>query len=200
MEKKKFALSKQQCLGVLETARSYSFLHELMIETQLLTGLRVGELVNLRIEDINLNDNTIQIKEHLKSENVDEWKPKTEFSPRVIPINSTLSMKLSNHLKKNDQTNGYFFTSRKGCAFAIESVISFINKYARETKSLKKNIGSHALRRTFASFMLSDGHSIWEVSRLLGHSSIKFTIVYLFGMNNNDNYNEIRESQMKMIT
>jgi integrase len=75
---------------------------------------------------------------------------------------------------------GYVFLSKKTkTKFHKCNVIAFINKYAKKSPSIARNIGSHALRRTYASFMINNGVTIGDLSQLLGHSSIRTTMIYL---------------------
>lgn len=200
IKKLKFALSMKQRDGLLEIARSHSFLHELMIETQLLTGIRVSELTNLLVDDVNLGAKEIYVRPHKGEGKVYSFTTKTPAGQRTVPIPDQLVSKMSGYIKAEKRKLGYFFISRKNCAFARESVIGFINKYARETKNLKKNIGSHAMRRTFATFMVTAGHSIMEVSKLLGHASYLITLRYLYDIEDAGLHDKIRETQTKMIT
>jgi len=200
IKKSKFAMSMKQRDGLLETARCHSFTHELMIETQLLTGIRVSELTNLLVDDVNLGAKEIYIRPHKGEGKIDPFTTKTVAGQRTVPIPDQLVSKLSGYIKAEKRKLGYFFISRKKGAFARESVIGFINKYARETKNLKKNIGSHAMRRTFATFMVTAGHSIMEVSKLLGHASYIITLRYLYEIEDAELHDKVRETQAKMIT
>lgn len=200
IKKSRFALSLKQRDELLETARSHSPLHELMIETQLLTGLRVSEMANLLVDDVNLGAKEIYVRPHKGEGKVNPFTTKTQAGQRTVPVPDKLVSKLSGYIRAEKRKLGYFFISRKKSAFARESIIGFINKYARETKSLKKNIGSHAMRRTFATFMVTGGHSIMEVSKLLGHASYLITLRYLYEIEDAEKFDKIRETQAKMIT
>ena len=198
IKKFRFALSKKQRMDLLTVAGSHSRLHELMINTQLLTGTRVGELVNLPIDDIHFNEKLLIINAHKADKRITRWKPKTEAGKRLIPIEDSLLKDLSGYIKGEKRKLGYFFVSQKGSAFKKQSVIAFINKYARETKSIGHDIGSHALRRTYASYLLDENTPIGKISKLLGHASIEITMKYLFQIDVLDGYEEIRKKLSKM--
>jgi len=199
IKKFRFALSKKQREDLLQTAAGYSRVHELMIETQMTTGIRVGELVNLRIEDVHLNERILIINAHKEDKRVKRWKPKTDAGSRIIPIRDSLVPKLRGYINEEKRKIGYFFISQKDSAFRTQSVIAFVNKYARESKSIGHVIGSHALRRTFASYLLDNNTPIGKISKLLGHASIEITMRYLFQIDSLDGYDEIRKSLEGMV-
>lgn len=194
----KFALSKRQREELLSVAGSNSGLHKLMINTQLLTGIRVGELVNLPIDNVRFNEKIMLVNAHEQDDRVTRWKPKTEAGSRIIPLENSLVSDLRGYIRSEKRKMGYFFISQKGSAFRRQSVIAFINKYAREAKSIGHDIGSHALRRTFASYLLDMNTPIGKISKLLGHASIEITMKYLFQIDALDGYDEIRKSLSKM--
>lgn len=180
IKKFRFALSFKQIKELLETASSYSRTHELIIDMQWSTGLRVGELVHLRFQDLNLTSNTITINTHIEDEYTDTWYPKTSSGRRIITMPETLVRKLKGYSKDEKRKRGYFFISHKGSLFREESVIGFINKYACSTSSIGHNIGSHTLRRTYASYLAHLNKPIGEISYALGHKSIEITMKYLY--------------------
>jgi len=198
IKKFRFALSKRQREELLSVAGSHSRLHYLMIKTQLETGLRVGELVNLRIDDVRLNEKIVVVNAHEKDTRVARWNPKTMAGSRIIPVNPDLHSDLSGYIKGEKRKLGYFFVSQKGSGFKKESVIGFINKYAREARSINHLIGSHAMRRTFASYLLDQNEPIGRISKLLGHASIEITMRYLFQIDALDGYDEIGKKLGKM--
>lgn len=198
IKKFRFALSKKQREELLSVAGSHSRLHYLMIKTQLETGLRVGELVNLRIDDVRLNEKIVVVNAHKEDARVARWNPKTAAGSRIIMINDSLYSDLSGYIKGEKRKLGYFFISQKGSAFKKQSVIGFINKYAMESKSIGHLIGSHAMRRTFASYLLDQNEPIGKISRLLGHASIEITMRYLFQIDALDGYDEIGKKLSKM--
>jgi len=198
IKKFKFALSKKQREELLSVAASHSRLHQLMIETQFLTGIRVGELVNLPIDNVHLNEKILIVNAHEEDKRIARWKPKTDAGSRIIPMENDLVRDLSGYIKGEKRKLGYFFISQKGSAFRKQSVITFINKYAKECKSIGHDIGSHALRRTFASYLLNENVPVGKISKLLGHASIEITMKYLFQIDALDGYDEIRKSLSKM--
>ena len=196
----KFALSRIMREELLSFAESTNYKHYLMIRTQLETGLRVNELINLLISDINFIENYITIQSKYATITNQSFKTKTKASNRIIPITNELKKEILHYLNK--QKVGYVFLSNKGDKrYDKRSVIQFINDYAKKCESIKHNIGSHALRRTYASYLINDKknvHAVEEISKLLGHSSIKTTMQYLFEITNIENFEKTRKSISKM--
>lgn len=194
----KFALSKKQREELLEKAESKNDLHYKMIFTMLRTGLRVSELVNLRIEDVNLNGKYIKVEKYDATKHVKAYEPKTESAQRMIPIEKELVTKLRNYKNTRKRKEGYFFVSQRKNGFHPKSVINFINGYARKCKTIGHCIGSHSLRRTFASYLINDGIPVGTISKFLGHASIKITMIYLYDIVSEEEMDMVRKSISKM--
>ncbi|UYP48128.1 Tyrosine recombinase XerC [Candidatus Lokiarchaeum ossiferum] len=184
IKKIKFAMNEAQREELLKIAYERNFKHGLMIKTQLELGLRVNELVNMGIEQINFNQRLIIINSREGSKYLKAFKTKTKSSNRIIPLGYKLAKELKAYI--GNRKTGYVFVSNKGGGFIKNSVIDFINKYSNLCVSLpvnqkgNKNIGSHILRRTFASYIINNGITIDKLSKVLGHASIRTTMLYLF--------------------
>jgi len=126
-----------------------------VILSAITTGMRLGELLSLKWNDINLNDGYITVRD---SKN---------YEGRTIPINTTL-LKVLSDLKKYSE-NGYVFRYRK----SIERTW---------TKALKisgiAHCRFHDLRHTFASRLVMAGTDLVTVKQLLGHKRIETTMRY----------------------
>lgn len=152
--KLKFALLEVQMNELIKVAKKTNIKHARMIETQLNCGLRVSELIHLSINQVNLEGKFLKIEKREKNRYVDAFKPKTKNSTRILPLSDKTIDILREQIDK--KRNGYIFPSNKGGHFNKSSVIRFINKYARENRTIGFNIGSHSLRRTFASYLITD--------------------------------------------
>jgi len=196
----RFALSKRQRDDLLRTAASHSQRHRFIIETQLRTGMRIGELANLRIQDVNQGERTIYIQDHPQDEYCDPWHPKTAAGIRIIPLDDDLSAGMRGFLRDEKRSRGYVFPSQKSKRYNERALINLINKYANETRTIGHNIGSHALRRTYASHLINEGVPIGVISRTLGHTSITITMRYLFQIESPENHDAIRAATSTIIT
>jgi integrase len=179
IKKVKFALNSNQRSELLKIALDKNYKHFAILKTQLETGLRIGEIANLLIPQLNLHEGYIQIQAYQNNRYVEKgWNPKTKSGNRIVPLNDSLIPVLKSIIGK--RTEGYVFISNKKSKFMEESLIRIINQIAKKTTSIGINIGSHCLRRTFASFLNKKSVPIAEISKYLGHKSIKITIIYLY--------------------
>jgi len=189
----KFALSKKQREDILNVSKNNNYLHYLIILTQIKTGMRISEVVNLIISQINFEENYIHLESYQANRHHSSWKPKTESGNRVIPIDQDLSDELRLFIKK--RRNGYVFISpqKKRPRFNPKSLINMINSYAYQCSSISRAIGSHSLRRTYASYLISKNIPIGTISKILGHKSIKITLNYLFEITNLSDFKDVRK-------
>lgn len=186
MSQKK-VLSKSEEKSLIESASNNQT--KLLIETMLKTGMRVSETCNLKIEWVNFEDNLILIQ---KNAEPIEFNPKYG-SEREIPISSMLSINLNQLIGKRKK--GYVFRSqRKAYPQRYES-ISIINKINSLCKKVfGAPLGSHILRRTYASNLLYSGINIKTIQKLLGHRHLTTTLVYLKDIPKRDDYDQIRKA------
>jgi integrase len=198
-------LNEKQRAKILEIAEKQNYKHYLMIRMMLETGIRVNELTNLVIDQINFDAGVIIIQSHDATKYYKSFKTKTQSSNREISLPKNLAKLIKSNL--GPRKSGYVFESQKKSRYTKNSVITMINSYARKCDSipqrtnskgnLTKDIGSHALRRTYASYLLQNNVPISEISKLLGHSSIRTTMLYLFEIQPVD-HDKIRKIVDKM--
>jgi integrase len=141
-------LSKEEIKAILEAAKGESLYP--MIATAIYTGMRYGELKRMKPEDINFKQNIIIVP-------VSKSK---KF--RSIPIHDTLTP----ILKKKDSVPFSLVNSRR------------IFKRIRKKAKLSEEVGFQTFRHTFASHLVMSGVDLVTVKDLLGHSSIKTTMIY----------------------
>ena len=131
-----------------------------IVETALMTGMRRGEILNLKKEDVNLRQNIIVIK-NSKSGKL-----------REIPICSALRKIIVECL--NSSKNEYVFCSKLGLPYK-----NFSTGFKRIIKNSGiKDFSFHDLRHTAASYLVMAGIDIVTVKDILGHSSINMTLRY----------------------
>ncbi len=197
IQKIKFALTEEQRNDLLSNALEINPKHYRLIKTQLESGMRVNELCNLAIDQVNFTSNEITIETRSeKTRYVAEFTTKTKSSNRIIPITKELRKILLEEIGK--RKNGYVFESNKHGKYQIRSVIKMINTYAKSAKTIRKNIGSHALRRTYASYLLQKNVKIGKISKTLGHATIRTTMIYLYDIIDTSGFDEIRNAISEM--
>ncbi len=155
-------LSKEEIERLLEAAKEHH-LHSL-IATALYAGLRKGELIWLEWEDINFKRDTITVR------NKDGFHTKS-YKSRTIPLNQTLKKILLDYRQKS----GWCFPNTEGG----QNRNNLLHNFKRLCKKAGiENCNLHTLRHTFASQLVIAGVSIYKVSRWLGHSDVKTTMIY----------------------
>jgi integrase len=125
------------------------------------TGCRMGEILTLKWEDIDLNDHCIHLKD-------------SKTGKRTIPLNKSAKEVL--HRIEKQKENPFVFCGDKPGTHLIN--------IQKAWQKIRKRAGIsdvriHDLRHSFASFMIKNGVNLFEVSRLLGHRDIKTTTRYL---------------------
>lgn len=142
-----------------------------MLEIFYACGLRVSELINLKIVDLFLKENLIKVIGKGRKE-------------RLIPIGSTAIACLENYLiqsrpflKKNLQSENYVFLNNRGKKFSRMGVWKIVKKYVDLSK-LKKEIHPHTFRHSFATHLIEGGADLRSVQEMLGHSDISTTQIY----------------------
>ncbi|GIW64456.1 MAG: tyrosine recombinase XerC [Patescibacteria group bacterium] len=142
-----------------EDPRTYA-----LVETLLQTGMKIGELANLRIEDIK--EKTIYIRPYGKSPS------------REVPINKALKRALDEYLKvrPNGKTNHLFIT-RTGNQLLIRNIRQIIDRCFKEVGI--ENATVNDLRNTFIAHQLQNGASIEYIAQLVGHKRLSSTERFL---------------------
>lgn len=142
----------------------------LIIELLYSTGIRVSELVNIKIKDINFINKTIKIKGKGSKERI------VLYGKICANIINDYLNKSRNNIK-NSSNNEYLILNLKGNKLTDRSVRNIINKYMQKT-SIQKQISPHTLRHTFATHLLDNGADLKAVQELLGHSDLGTTQIY----------------------
>jgi integrase/recombinase XerC len=159
-------------LGVAGTSRKGQRRRNYAIVQLLLqTGLRVGELVNLRVRDITLQARSGWIRVRLGKGELE----------REVPLNGSARRALGLYLGTRTETNNRdpLFTSQRGEALSERSVQALIQTLARRAKLVRIPISPHTLRHTFAlSYLQQNPGKIVELAHLLGHESLDTTAIY----------------------
>ena len=137
--------------------------NKLIIELFYVTGIRLSELINIKISDVDFNNQSIRVLGKRNKE-------------RIIPLSSNVVNDL-NIFIENNQQNKYLFTNLEGNKLYNKLVYRLVNKYIGEISSVNKK-SPHILRHTFATHMLNNGADINAIKELLGHANLSATQVY----------------------
>ena len=143
--------------------------NKLIVELLYSTGIRRAELINLKLTDVDINQNQIKV---LGKRN------KERYIPLIKSVKNTISLYLikRNLLDKIDD-KPYFFLTKKGRKIYSALVYRVVKNYFTEA-STKAKKSPHILRHSFATHLLNNGADLNSVKELLGHSSLASTQVY----------------------
>ena len=141
----------------------------LLLEMLYATGVRVGELVNIKIKDIDKTNRSILI---LGKGNKERYVTYGEYCEDAL--NEYLK---DGYLTLNKDESKYLFLNQNGGALTERGVRYILDQLIQKT-SLNKKISPHMIRHSFATHLLNAGCDLLTVQKLLGHESIKATQVY----------------------
>lgn len=142
-----------------------------IIEVLFSCGLRVSELINLRISNVFKEEKFIRVMGKGKKE-------------RLIPISDSALHEMDLwFLDRNEMTNikpgeeDYVFLNRRGAHLTRTMILIMIKRYAQEA-GIKKTISPHTLRHSFATALLQGGADLRSIQEMLGHENICTTEIY----------------------
>ena len=136
---------------------------KLIIELFYVTGVRLSELINIKISDISFDNNLVKVLGKRNKE-------------RLIPLSEKTIRDLQSFIEKYKAHN-YLFTNFEGKKVYTKLVYRVVNKYIGKISSVNKK-SPHILRHTFATHMLNNGADINAIKELLGHANLSATQVY----------------------
>ena len=141
----------------------------LVLEMLYGTGCRVGELVSIKVEDIDLGRRQILI---LGKGNKERYLTYGEYCEEALKkyLNS-------GYHELNKENNGYLFLNNNGGVLSERGVRYILDRLIQQT-GIHKNISPHMIRHSFATHLLNEGCDLLTVQKLLGHESIKATQIY----------------------
>ena len=143
----------------------------LIMEILYETGIRLSELINIKVQDIDIHNLTIKVLGKRNKE-------------RIIPISITLKEKIKQYLEYKEkeivtinEKENYLFLTKKGKKIYPNFVYRIVFYYLSKITTNKKK-SPHVLRHTFATHMLNHGADLNAIKEILGHSSLNATQVY----------------------
>ncbi len=138
---------------------------KLILELLYCTGMRLSELLNLTLANVDLRDNAIRVLGKGRKE-------------RIIPISLSTSATIKEYLAyRISSEENYLFLTDKGEQLYEQFVYRTVKKYLSQITTQEKK-SPHVLRHSFATHMLNNGADLNAIKELLGHASLAATQVY----------------------
>lgn len=149
---------------------AFSFRNKAMLELMYSSGLRVSELINVKIHDIDTSNCIIRIMGKGSKERI---VPLGDYAIRYIELY------LKEHREKliKRELNDYLFLNNHGSKMTRQGFFKILKGIARE-KNIKTEFSPHTLRHSFATHLLNGGADLRSIQEMLGHSDISTTQIY----------------------
>ncbi len=142
-----------------------------VLETLYACGLRVSELINLKIPDLFLDEEIIRVFGKGSKE-------------RLVPIGSSAIGWIKTYLResrvlleKKTKSHGYLFLNGRGTRLSRMGIWKIVDRYTAEA-GIHKEVHPHTFRHSFATHLIEGGADLRAVQEMLGHSDISTTQIY----------------------
>lgn len=143
-----------------------------ILEVLYASGIRVSELVNIKLSDINFDKKEIKILGKGKKERLVEFG---DYCLEAINLFINDGRKII--LNKHNKTSEYLIINERGDKITTRGVALILDKLVKKA-SLKKHVSPHMIRHSFATHLLNEGCDLLTVKELLGHESLESTAIY----------------------
>jgi len=157
-------LEKEEIIALLKV--DIYIKHKCMLFLLYSTGIRCGELVNLKVEDINFGSNIIIIKSGKGNKD------------RIVTLSEKIKDLLLSYLRQ-EQPNTYLFEGQRGGRYSTSSVQKMVKRAVLKA-GIDRRVTPHMLRHSFATHLHDSGMDIRNIQMLLGHTSTKTTEIYTY--------------------
>ncbi len=148
----------------------FDYRNKAMLELLYATGIRVSELVNLKLNNINLEEDIIRV---LGKGSKERLSPMSDIAEKYLRI---YIEEYRNTLLKNKNSD-YVFINNFGNPISRQGFFKNLKQIAKE-QGITKEISPHTLRHSYATHLLSNGADLRIIQELLGHSDIATTEIY----------------------
>ncbi len=149
---------------------AFSYRNKAMLELMYSSGLRVSELVNVKIHDIDTSNCIIRIMGKGKKE-------------RIVPLGDYAIKYIELYIKEyrekliKRELNEYLFINNHGKKMTRQGFFKILKQLAKE-QNIKTEFSPHTLRHSFATHLLNGGADLRSIQEMLGHESISTTQIY----------------------
>ncbi len=161
----------EELINAIDLSKPQGERNKAIVETLYASGLRVSELINLKISNLFFNDDFIKVVGKGSKE-------------RLVPIGHTAIKQINIYLKEvrvhipvQAGYEDFVFLNRRGKSLTRVMIFTIIKDLAQKI-GLKKNISPHTFRHSFATELVERGADLRAVQEMLGHESITTTEIY----------------------
>ena len=140
-----------------------------IISLFLTVGIRVSELTNLKVSDIDFSDKETNYIRVLRKGGSEDR----------LPISELVAGRIKSYLKKRKENSNEVFLSKRSRPLKSNSVYYLVKEYLKKAGIQKTKMGPHILRHTTAVSLLKKGVDLMTISKILGHKRLDTTSVYL---------------------
>ncbi len=154
-----------------DTSNKLGLRDKAILELLYACGIRVSELINIKIPDLFFDDDVIRVFGKGSKE-------------RIIPVGSSAVKWINKYLKesrvllmKKTKSENYLFLNNRGTKLSRMSVWKIVDRYVKEV-GIEKEIHPHTFRHSFATHLLEGGADLRAVQEMLGHADISTTQIY----------------------
>ncbi len=165
-------LSQQEINKLLDISlnNKYDYRNKAMLELMYATGIRISELINIKIHELNINNCSLRVIGKGNKE-------------RFIPVGSIaikyLEIYINNYRNKfiKKELSDYLFLNSRGDKMTRQAFFKIVKEIAKK-QNIQTDFSPHTLRHSFATHMLENGADLKIIQELLGHSDLSTTQIY----------------------
>lgn len=162
----------EELIDSIDLSKPLGKRNRMIIELMYATGLRVGEAINIKLEDIDFNQGLIMVKGK-------------GGKTRYVPFNPICQQYIEEYIEdtrkelmeKGNEDHPYLFVNQYGRKITERGIYDMLGKVSLNS-SLKKKVHPHMLRHTFATHLLDQGADIRIVQEMMGHADLSSTQIY----------------------
>lgn len=161
-----------QLIAAIDLSKPEGERNRAILETLYGCGLRVSELINLKLSDLYFDEDFIMVT---GKGNKQRFVPISEINQKYINI---YRKEIRVHLHIQKEHEDFVFLNRRGKQLTRAMIFTIVKRLA-EAIGLKKSISPHTFRHSFATHLLENGADLRAIQQMLGHESITTTEVYM---------------------
>jgi integrase/recombinase XerD len=158
-------------ISAIDLSQKHGERNRSILETLYSCGLRVSELINLQLSNINFNENYIKVTGKGNKQRL------SPISGKALKYLSIYINEVRIHLDIKKGNSDFVFLNNRGTKLSRVMIFLIIKKLA-EKIGLNKKISPHTFRHSFATHLIEGGADLRAVQEMLGHSSITTTEIY----------------------